>query len=441
MQRIVQQVLEFVLGLRGPVVVAAVGFLTWAEAAFFLGLVTPGEIAMAVGGALASRGQVSLVAVAAGAAAGTVAGNLTGYWMGRRWGSRLLEWSPLRRVLGRSIDTAHAFFSRRGEWGVVFGQFVSYVRIFVPFLAGASEMSSRRYVIYGVPTGIVWSVGWVAAGFALGESWRALQQVAGPASFLVLALFLLAVGLRKTASWIVRRRDRVEAIGRWLTIKLRIGSFRRLLRRQRRWLGRRFEPGVAHGLSLTTAFLVLLVGVGIAGVVLAQVAQVRGIARLDFPALQWMAATRTETAVLVARTGLEAFVVPGFLGPTLLLTLYAWWRSGWKSAALVAVGMLGSGLGAHVLDERVLYGLVPRAGFPSVPVAVASALAVHTTALVGERHTWGRAVGAAAAGVFLVCTVGLAALVAGWAAPSGLALGLGTGLTWSTSVELSGRSP
>lgn len=441
MEQLVQRAVALVFGLEAPVVYSLVGFLTWAEAAFFLGLVTPGEIAMAVGGALASRGQVAVEGVAAAAAVGTVTGNLTGYLLGRRWGARLLEWAPLRRVLGRSIDAARAFFTRRGAWAVVLGQFVSYVRIFIPFLAGASGMSSRRYVAYGLPTGAVWAVAWVVGGFALGESWRLLQDVAGPASFLVLALFLLALVLRWAAARIARHRDRVQAMVRWVGMRLGFPRLRRLLRRQRSWLGRRFEPGVAYGLSLTVAFVVLLVGVGTAGIVLSQVAQVRGVARLDFPALEWMAATRTEAAVLVARTGLLAFVVPGFLGPTLLLTLYAWWRSDWRAGVLVAVGMLGSGLGAHLLDERVLYSLVPRAGFPSVPVAVAASVAVHLTGLVGARDAWGRAVAAGAVGVFLVCTVALAALVAGWAAPSGLALGLAVGLTWSTSVEVTGRYP
>lgn len=433
MEQLAQQAIEFILGLRGPVVYAVVGLLTWAEAPFFLGLVTPGEIAMAVGGVLASRGQVVLGGVGAAAAVGTILGNTTGYWLGRRWGAPVLEWAPLQRFLGRSIDGSRAFFERRGEWAIVVGQFVSYIRIFVPFLVGASGMPFRRYLAYALPTAVVWSVGWVVLGFVLGEWWRGLQEIAGPASFLVLILFLLALAIRWVAVWIARRRDRVEVAARWLLSKPPL----RWIRSQLRWLAQRFDPRIARGLSLTVGLLVLLVGAGAAGIVLSQVENVQGIALLDFPVLEWMAATRTDEAVLVARTGLQPFRVPSFLIPTLLLVLSVWWQLSWGAAARAMVGMLGSGFGAYLLDQYVLYGVVPEAGFPSVPVVVAAALLVHATAAVGARHAWGAAVAMAAVGLFLACAVALATIVAGWAAPSGIVLGFAIGLTWSTSVELS----
>lgn len=439
MEQLVQQILEFILALRGPVVYAVVGFLTWAEAAFFLGLVTPGELAMAVGGVLASRGQVSAVGVAAAAAAGTVLGNTTGYWLGRRWGPAVLGWAPVQRFLGRSVRNARSFFDRRGEWGIVVGQFVSYVRIFVPFLAGASGVSVRRFLAYGVPTAVVWSVAWVAVGVGLGESWRMLRDVAGPASFLVLALFLLALAIRRAALWIARRKERFRALARWVLTRAPVLRARRLTGALLGWLGERFDPRVARGLNVTLGFLVLLAGSAVVGIVVHQVENARGIARIDVPALQWMAATRTEAAVEIARGALEAFRVPGFLAPAALGAAWAWWRVGWTAAARVILGLVGAGLGAHLLDERVLHGVVPRAGYPSVPVAVAAGLMVHATAVVGARRAWGGTVAAAAVGLFLACAVALAALVAGWAAPSGIALGFGLGLAWSTVLELPAR--
>lgn len=439
MEDLARHAVEFVLGLQGPVVWAAVGFFAWAEAAFFLGLVTPGELAMAVGGVLVSRGQVGFAGVAAAAAAGTALGNVTGYWLGRRWGARMLDWGPVRRLAGRSVDGARDFVVRRGEWAIVLGKLVSYVRIFVPFLAGASGLPFRRFLLFDLPSGVVWSVAWVLAGLALGESWRVLQAAAGPAAFLVLALFVLALAIRWTAVRVARRRDRVEAAARWLLARPPLRWLRGAAVGFARWLRARFDPRLARGLNLTLGFVVLLLGAGAVGLVLNQVEHARGIARLDFPTLRWMAAARTEAAVEVARTALAPFRAPGFLAPALVLVAWLGWRRGWRAAVRAALGVLGSGLGAELLDQRVLHGVVPRAGFPSVPVAVAAALAVHGTAAVGRRHAWGGTVAAAAVGVFLACTVALATLVAGWAAPSGIVLGLGLGLAWSTSVELSAR--
>lgn len=439
MEQLTQQIVQFVFGLRGALVYGLVGFFSWAEAAFFLGLVTPGEFAIAVGGMLASRGQLALEGVAAVATVGTVLGNITGYWWGRKWGPRVQEWAPVQRFLGRPLASARTVFRERGEWAIVVGTFVSYVRIFVPFLAGGSGMSFRRFLAYGVPAGTVWATAWALFGFLLGESWRALREMAGAAAFLVLILFLLALAIRWVAAWIARRQESVKALARRLLATPPVPGIRRHFRAQLRWLGRRFEPRVARGLNFTLGFVVLLAAAGAAGVVLSQVENVRGIALIDFPVLEWMAAARTEEAVGVARTGLQPFLMPGLLVSTILVALAVWWRWGWKAAVRAGLGMLGSGLGAHLLDRYVLHAVVPRTEFPSVPVALAAALLVHATAGMGARHAWGRAVATAAAGVFLACTVALATVVAGWAAPTGIVLGFALGLVWSTSLELSAR--
>lgn len=436
MDQLTRQIIGFVLGLSGPLAYSIVGVFSWGESAFFLGFLAPGELTIAVGGMLASRGQLALAGVAGAAAAGTMLGSITGYWLGRRWGPRLREWGPVRRFLGRSLESARGFFRDRGEWAIVIGPFLSYVRMFVPFLAGDSGMSFRRFLAFGLPAGTVWAVALTLVGFLLGESWRMLQEMAGAAAFLVLVLFLLALVIRRVAAWVARRQDRLRAVVRWISGRPPVSTVRRHVSSLLGWLGRRFEPRVARGLGLTLGFATLLVGAGVAGLVLNQVQEVRGIARLDYPVLEWMSATRTDAAVLVARTGLRPLTAPWFLAPAALLTLGAWWRWGWKTAARAGLGMLGSGFGAYVLDQYVLDAIVPRTEYPSVPVAVAASLLVHATAGVGARHSWGGTVATAAAALFLACSVGLATIVAGWSAPTGIVLGFALGLTWSTSLEL-----
>lgn len=439
MGQLVEDILATLLGLRGPVVYLIVGALSWAEAAFFLGLVTPGELAMAGGGVLASRGQVALAGVAAAAAIGTAVGNSTGFWLGRAWGTRLLEWRPLRKLLGGSIDAARSFFARRGRWAVVLGRFASYLRIFVPFLAGAAGMPYRRFALLDLPAGTVWAVGWVVVGFALGESWEVLLDAAGPAAFLVLILFALAVLIRWMAVRIARRREPIEAMARRAFAARVAVWFRARARALAAWLGRRLDPRLARGLNLTLGFLAILLGVGGVGLVLDQTQAVRGLALVDFPVLEWMSATRTEAAVRVARTGLWLFQWPGLILPALLTAAGLGWRLGWRAGARAALGILGSGVGAYLFDRLVLEGVVPRAQFPAVAVAVGASILVHATAAAGDRLAWGRTVATAALGLFLACAIALGTIVAGWAAPSGIALGFALGLGWSAAVEMQAR--
>jgi hypothetical protein len=183
-----------------------------------------------------------------------------------------------------------------------------------------------------------------------------------------------------------------------------------------------------------------MAAVGGVGLVFSQTQAVQGLALIDFPVLEWMGNTRTEQAVEIARTGLFAFHWPGVFIVAVPLLAVALWSRGWLAALAVGVGVVGAAGGAYFLDRFVLEGHVPNAEFPSVSVAAAAAMLVHATALAARLLDWAGGVASAAVGLFLLCAVGLATLVAGWAAPSGIALGLALGIAWASALELPGTA-
>ncbi len=78
------------------------------EASAFLGFIFPGEIAVILGGVVASQGRAPPWAFIVAAASGAIIGDSIGYFIGRRWGgtlaigtSRILAarsgsgWSPI----------------------------------------------------------------------------------------------------------------------------------------------------------------------------------------------------------------------------------------------------------------------------------------------------------------------------------------------------------
>ncbi|WP_410473923.1 VTT domain-containing protein [Guyparkeria sp. TX1] len=412
------------------------GVLCWAEAAFFLGFFTPGEVAVVIGGILASRGQVEMGPVLGVVLSATLLGNATGFYLGRRWGDRMLHWAPLERYFGPSIQRVQGFMQRRGEWAIVLGRVSTPTRIIVPFLAGASEMPYRRFLLFDVPASIIWAITFITLGVVLGASWDVLQEVTGTAALLVLILFIMALVIRWVAARIAANRRRVEEV---FLVALRVTGFigvAQALVPGLHWLSRRFNPSLAQGLSLTLSFLVLLVAAGAVGLVVSQTRAVAGLALIDFPVLEWMGDVRTDEAVAVARGGLLAFHWPGILTLALPLMAFVCWRAGWGAALRIGAGVLCAAGGAYFLDRFVLEGVVPDAEFPSVPVAAAAALLIQTTAFTFRMSNWRSAVAYAGIGTFVLFTVGMGTLVAGWAAPSGIVLGLALGVGWATLVEL-----
>lgn len=434
MDKILQPLLE----LSPFTVYVLIGLLCWSEAAFFLGFVTPGELAVVTGGILASRGHLEMDILLGVVVFATVVGNATGFYVGSRWGGRMLGWAPLQRFFGPSIRNTQEFMYRRGEWAIVLSRVSTATRIIVPFLAGASNVRYRRFVLLDVPASLVWAFVYATLGFVLGASWDVIREISGNAALLVLILFLLAVVIWWVAARVAAHRRRVQALFRLMLRVTGTQGIARKLAPGFRWLSRRFDPRLAHGLSLTVGLLALLGAIGGIGLVFSHTQAVQGLALIDFPVLEWMGKTRTDEAVSIARSGLLAFHWPGVVAVAVLLMVPALWRVGWVAAIRIGVGVVSAAGGAFLLDRFVLEGHVPGAEFPSVPVAVAAALLVHTTALTAKVLDWAGAVACAAIGTFVLCTVALGTLVAGWAAPSGIVLGLALGMAWATMLELPG---
>jgi membrane protein DedA with SNARE-associated domain len=430
------RVIEGLFGLPPATVYALLVVLCWAEAAFFLGFVTPGELAVAAGGILASRGNVLFGWVIVVVTVGTLLGNATGYYLGSRWGDRMLHWGPLQRFFGSPIGKAQDFMKRRGEWAIVLGRLTTPTRIAVPFLAGASGMPYRRFVIYDVPATIGWALAWTTLGFVLGESWELLKDVAGTAALLVLILFVSALVIRWVATRIARNQKRIQWAFQRLLVRTGTQGLARRLGPTFGWVGRRLDPRLARGLSLTLAFLTLLIGVGGVGLIMSQTQAVQGLALIDFPVLEWMGSVRTDEAVAFSRTVLEVFRWPGVVFLGLPAAALVAWQVGWAAAFRVAVGIIGA---AGAPSSWIAWCWRGSCRGRNIPPC---RLRWRRPFLSTGPPSWPGVPGGAppsprqVSGPSWCSPWAWATMVAGWAAPSGIALGFAMGLGWASALEI-----
>ncbi|HKL53595.1 MAG TPA: DedA family protein [Wenzhouxiangellaceae bacterium] len=408
----------------------------WTEAAFFLGFITPGELAVITGGILASRADVEFGILLIVVSCATIAGNATGFFLGRRYGDGVLESNMMQRFLSHPIRKARAFMRERGEWAIVLGRVSTPTRVMTPFLAGASGLAYRRFVIFDVFASVLWATCFLTLGYLLGASWDLIEDISGAASALVVLLVFVALLIRWIATWVAAHKTRVQALFRLALRATGTRGLARMLAPGFRWTRRRFDPRLAQGLNLTVCFAALLAAIAGIGVVFSQSQAVWGLARIDFPVLDWMTDARTEDAVAAARHVLRAFHWPGVVGIVVPVVAVVLWSTDWAAAMRFAAGILGATGGAFALDRFVLEGHVPSAEFPAVSVSAAAALVVHATALVARVRSWGAGVVCGAFGAFGLVLVALAGIVAGWAAPSGITLGLAMGLGWAALLEL-----
>jgi membrane protein DedA with SNARE-associated domain len=194
---------EKILSVDALLVYVIVGLLVFAEDALFVGFVLPGETAAILGGVDASRGHVSLVAIAALVALAAIIGDSVGYEIGRVLGPRILRARPLRRHSER-LRQAQDLLARRGGVAVFLGRFVAVFRAIMPALAGASRMRYPRFLAYNAVGGFVWGVGAVLTGYLAGNSFKAVERTAGRSAAVIVAMLAIVALL----IWRLRRRHR-----------------------------------------------------------------------------------------------------------------------------------------------------------------------------------------------------------------------------------------
>jgi membrane-associated protein len=207
----VSGVVEAILGLRGVFAYGLVGLLAFGETAAFVGVFVPGELAVLLGGVLASEGRVSLAVMLAVAILAAVAGDSAGYLVGRILGPRLIASRLVERWLGDQIGRATAYLGRRGSLAVVLGRWMSVLRTLVPGAAGLVRMPYARFLVANIAGGVPWATTFVLLGYGAGTSHQRAERTAGEASTLLLAAIVVVAGLRW---WAHRRAARQSSLKR-----------------------------------------------------------------------------------------------------------------------------------------------------------------------------------------------------------------------------------
>jgi membrane-associated protein len=148
--------------------------IVFAETGLVVTPFLPGDSLLFAAGALAATGAMNAPALIGLLTLAAFSGNAVNYSIGRAIGPRVFqaidEANWRHRLLNRDhLTRAHAFFERYGGNAVVLGRFVPIVRTFVPFVAGAAQMSPGTFVLYNAVGAGAWVLLCVGAGWFFGN--------------------------------------------------------------------------------------------------------------------------------------------------------------------------------------------------------------------------------------------------------------------------------
>ncbi|MFG3044608.1 DedA family protein [Streptomyces sp. NPDC048241] len=178
-----------------------IAVILFAETGLLIGFFLPGDSLLFTAGLLCASGSaggsvhLSLGWVLVAAATGALAGAQFAYLLGRRAGPALLKRTKSRRI-GEGADRAADILERYGHAkAIVLARFLPVVRTVLNPLAGVLAVPARTFALWQVVGGLVWTVGLVLAGYALGASVPNVDRYLLPIIAVIVIVSLIPVGL------------------------------------------------------------------------------------------------------------------------------------------------------------------------------------------------------------------------------------------------------
>jgi membrane-associated protein len=205
-----EHVMRSIGGTVGQWLYLIAGGLAFAEAAFLVGMVLPGETALLVAGVFCNSkyGNLNLGIMIAIAVVCAIGGDSVGYEFGKKFGPSLRR-SRLGRWIGEHRWAAvDGFIHRHGGKAVLLGRLTALMRALMPSMAGMSGMRYRTFLLWNAVGGIIWAPGCVLLGYAFASALGVVGETLTWAPLAILAVLIaiyVAIHFRK------RSRERAEA--------------------------------------------------------------------------------------------------------------------------------------------------------------------------------------------------------------------------------------
>ena len=172
--------------------------------AIFVGTFLEGETVLALGGVAAAYGYLSLPGVIAVAVLGAFCGDQCCFYMGRRYGARVIARFP---SIAAKAPRVQALVRRWDAMAVILLRFCYGLRVAGPILIGSCGISPWRIAFFNFIGALIWAPLVCGIGYAAGqalESWMGRMRNAQIVLLMLVVLVVIIVGF--LIQW--RRRAR-----------------------------------------------------------------------------------------------------------------------------------------------------------------------------------------------------------------------------------------
>jgi len=190
------------LSLFGTFAALGVIAIIFAETGLLIGCVLPGDSLLFTAGILTAVGELngvpfqklSLPFLLIAGPLAAIIGAQTGHLLGQRYGRKLFERPDSKIFRTEWVEKAEHYFNKFGpEKAVVIARFIPIVRTFLNPLAGMLGMDAKRFFIWNVIGGIIWTDSLFLLGHYLGNKVPHIDRYILPGVAVILILSVIPI--------------------------------------------------------------------------------------------------------------------------------------------------------------------------------------------------------------------------------------------------------
>ena len=142
--------------------------IIFAETGLIIFPFLPGDSLLFTIGAFAAIGHLDVTTILILLFVAAVLGDSVNYWIGRYFGKKIVD-NPRIPINQEHLDETEAFYKKNGGKTIILARFIPFIRTFAPFVAGASHMNYRNFMIFNIVGGFAWVFSLVLAGYYFGN--------------------------------------------------------------------------------------------------------------------------------------------------------------------------------------------------------------------------------------------------------------------------------
>ncbi len=183
----------------GPWIYAILFAIIFCETGLVVAPFLPGDSLLFIAGALAASGGMDVHILVVVLIVAAVLGDAVNYQIGAWLGPKIFKDDNARYLKKAHLESAHAFYEKWGGAAIILARFTPFLRTYVPFVAGMSRMSYRKFALYNITGGAIWVASLTYLGYFFGNiAWVKANQGFMVIGIVIVSLIPVLIGVLKS---------------------------------------------------------------------------------------------------------------------------------------------------------------------------------------------------------------------------------------------------